>query len=123
IGALIMLAGMLWLTQLQAGTPMWVVSAQLFVMGAGLGLIMQIIVLVVQNAVAPNQIGTATSANNYFREMGGAIGVAIFGSIFTNRLTEGLTDAFRSNMQQAAGLDPGALVPSVVKHLPAELHN
>ncbi|MEV0248838.1 MDR family MFS transporter [Nocardia sp. NPDC050712] len=123
IGALIMGAGMLWLTQLNAGTSMWVVGGMLFVMGAGLGLIMQIIVLVVQNAVAPDQIGTATSANNYFREMGGAIGVAVFGSIFTNRLTEGLTEAFRDNYQQAGGVDPGALVPSVVKHLPEQLHD
>ncbi|NNH71444.1 MFS transporter [Nocardia uniformis] len=123
IGALIMGGGLLWLTQLSAHTSMWVVSGMLFVMGAGLGLIMQIIVLVVQNAVAPDQIGTATSANNYFREMGGAIGVAVFGSIFTSRLTEGLTDAFGANGQQAAGLDPGALVPSVVKNLPAELHD
>ncbi|MEU8896085.1 MDR family MFS transporter [Nocardia sp. NPDC048505] len=125
IGALVMAAGMLWLTQLNAGTSMWVVSGMLFVMGAGLGLIMQIIVLVVQNAVAPDQIGTATSANNYFREMGGAIGVAVFGSIFTNRLTEGLTEAVRENPEQAAAarLDPGGLVPSVVKDLPEQLHD
>jgi EmrB/QacA subfamily drug resistance transporter len=125
VGALIIVLGMLWLTRLDAHTAMWIVSAMLFVMGAGLGLIMQIIVLVVQNAVAPNQIGTATSANNYFREMGGAVGVAIFGSIFTNRLTEGLTDVFQHHQQQVAqsGLRPGDLVPSVVKHLPAELHD
>ncbi|WP_067535741.1 MDR family MFS transporter [Nocardia crassostreae] len=125
IGALIISAGMLWMTQLNANTPMWVVSAMLLVMGAGLGLIMQIIVLVVQNAVTPDQIGTATSANNYFREMGGAIGVAIFGSIFTNRLTEGLTAAVEDNWQEAsaAGLDPSGLVPSVVKHLPEQLHD
>ncbi|MBL1076779.1 MFS transporter [Nocardia sp. 2] len=123
IGAVVMGLGMLWLTQLSAQTSMWVVSGMLFVMGAGLGLIMQIIVLVVQNAVSPDQIGTATSANNYFREMGGAIGVAVFGSIFTNRLTEGLTGAFLANPGQAAGVDPGALVPSVVKHLPEQLHD
>lgn len=125
LGALIMLLGMLWFTRLDANTEMWVVSAMLFVMGAGLGLIMQIIVLVVQNAVAPNQIGTATSANNYFREMGGAIGVAVFGSIFTNRLTEGLTDVFQSNPQQVleSGLQPSDLVPSVVKELPQQLHD
>ncbi|MBY8858175.1 MFS transporter [Nocardia sp. CA2R105] len=125
IGALLMIAGMLWLTQLTAQTSMWVVGAQLFVIGAGLGLIMQIIVLVVQNAVEPGQIGTATSANNYFREMGGAIGVAIFGSIFTNRLTSGLTDAFTSHIPEVmrAHLNPGNLVPSVVKNLPADLHD
>ncbi|RDI43261.1 MDR family MFS transporter [Nocardia mexicana] len=125
LGALIMAGGMLWMTTLNAHTSVWVVSAMLMVIGAGLGLIMQIIVLVVQNAVAPDQIGTATSANNYFREMGGAIGVAIFGSIFTHRLTDGLTDVFTEHGPEAvqAGLQPGALVPSVVKNLPDGLHD
>ncbi|MGF6887059.1 EmrB/QacA subfamily drug resistance transporter [Nocardia sp. GAS34] len=125
IGGLLMIVGMLWLTQLTAHTAMWVVGAQLAVIGAGLGLIMQIIVLVVQNAVEPGQIGTATSANNYFREMGGAIGVAIFGSIFTSRLTSGLTDAFTSHMPEVVSshLNPSNLVPAVVKHLPADLHD
>ncbi|WP_067687575.1 MDR family MFS transporter [Nocardia jejuensis] len=125
LGALVIVGAMLWLTTLNAGTSMWIIGGMLFAMGAGLGLIMQIIVLVVQNAVTPDQIGTATSANNYFREMGGAIGVAVFGSIFTHRLTEGLTDAFRAHGADAvgAGLDPSNLVPSVVKHLPAGLHD
>jgi EmrB/QacA subfamily drug resistance transporter len=125
IGAALIAIDMLWLTSLDADTSMWLVSAMLFVMGAGLGLIMQIIVLVVQNAVAPDQIGTATSANNYFREMGGALGIAIFGSIFTGRLTENLTDAFQANWQEAAAakIDPSALIPSVVKNLPDTLHD
>ncbi|MFI5780611.1 MDR family MFS transporter [Nocardia sp. NPDC051570] len=125
LGALIIIAGMLWMTRIDAHSSMWLVSAMLFVIGAGLGLIMQIIVLVVQNAVSPGQIGTATSANNYFREMGGAIGVAIFGSIFTSRLTEGLTEVFRTHWQEAAqsGLRPDGLVPSAVKHLPGPLHD
>lgn len=125
IGAALIGLDMLWLTRLDANTSMWLVSAMLFVMGAGLGLIMQIIVLVVQNAVAPDQIGTATSANNYFREMGGALGIAIFGSIFTSRLTENLTGAFQANWQEAAAakIDPSALIPSVVKNLPDNLHD
>jgi EmrB/QacA subfamily drug resistance transporter len=125
VGALLIGLDLLWMTQLRATTSMWVVSGMLFLMGAGMGLIMQIIVLVVQNAVSPNQIGTATSANNYFREVGGAVGVAVFGSIFTHRLTGNLMDAFGSHPGAAAGsgLKPGALVPSVVKHLPAGLHD
>ncbi len=66
---------------------------QLFIFGGGLGLIMQVIVLVVQNSVPADQIGTATSTNNYFREVGASLGVAVFGAIFTNRLAESLTDA------------------------------
>jgi predicted MFS family arabinose efflux permease len=59
--------------------------------GAGLGCIMQVVVLVVQNAVPASDLGTATSTNNYFREVGAALGTAVFGTLFTTRLTENLT--------------------------------
>lgn len=72
LGAGLTIAAMLWLTTL-AETPLWVISIQLFVFGAGLGSIMQVIVLVVQNSVPADQIGTATSTNNYFREVGASL--------------------------------------------------
>ena len=117
VGAIVTALGMLWLTTLAGTTPIWVICTMLFVLGAGLGFIMQIIVLVVQNAVSPDDVGTATSTNNYFREVGAALGVAVFGSIFTNRLVENLTAAFTTNAAQAgaAGLNPASLVPSQVK--------
>lgn len=93
-GAVVVIVAMLWLTTLAASTPVWVICAQLFVFGAGLGLIMQVIVLVVQNSVSVDSIGTATSTNNYFREVGAALGVAIFGAMFTSRLTGSLREVF-----------------------------
>jgi EmrB/QacA subfamily drug resistance transporter len=96
IGTLVTAAAMAMLTTLSADTPIWLVCAFLLVFGAGLGLIMQVIVLVVQNAVAPEMVGTATSTNNYFREVGASLGVAVFGTLFTSRLTENLTDVFTS---------------------------
>lgn len=105
VGTAVTVVGMLWLTTLQGNTPLWVVCAMLFVFGFGLGLIMQVVVLVVQNAVPVDEIGTATSTNNYFREVGGALGVAIFGTIFTNKLAENLTTVFTeagANPEQAA---------------------
>src|SRR5919112_4294713 len=77
-GTLVTASAMLAMTTLAAGTPIWLICVYLFVFGAGLGLIMQVIVLVVQNAVDPALVGTATSTNNYFREVGAALGVAIF---------------------------------------------
>ena len=74
----------------------------LFIFGLGLGLIMQVVVLVVQNAVPAAQIGTATSTSNYFREVGAALGTAVFGTLFTTRLTENLTTVFAG-----AGAAPG----------------
>lgn len=120
VGAAVVGAAMLWLTTLSADTPIWVICAQIFVFGAGLGLIMQVVVLVVQNSVPVDQIGTATSTNNYFREVGAALGVAIFGAMFTNRLSERLTDVFTSSGASTsdAASATATLEPSVMDQLP-----
>jgi hypothetical protein len=89
-----------------------------FVLGAGLGLIMQNVVLAAQNAVPAGQIGTATSTNNYFREVGATLGVAVFGTLFTSRLADSLGSALAGNAGQAvqAGItSPDTLVPAAVK--------
>lgn len=104
------------MTTLTAQTPVWLICVYLFFFGAGLGLIMQVVVLVVQNAVPAGQIGTATSTNNYFREVGASLGVAIFGTLFTTRLSENLTGVFagagasaQDAQQATATLDPATL--------------
>ena len=94
IGTLLTAAAMVALTSLTADTLIWLICVFLFVFGAGLGLIMQVVVLVAQNSVPAAMIGTATSTNNYFREVGASLGVAVFGTIFTSRLTANLTDVF-----------------------------
>jgi MFS family permease len=117
-GVAVILAALTWLTTLSGDTSLWTVGAMFFVLGAGLGLIMQNVVLAAQNAVPATQIGTATSTNNYFREVGATLGVAIFGTLFTSRLAENLTSAVMSHAQQAvqAGItSPDSLVPSAVK--------
>jgi len=101
LGTLITATAMIAMTTLSADTPIWLICVFLFVFGAGLGLIMQVVVLVAQNSVNPSMIGTATSTNNYFREVGASLGVAVFGTIFTSRLTANLTDVFT-----AAGASP-----------------
>jgi EmrB/QacA subfamily drug resistance transporter len=94
IGTVLTAAAMVALTSLTADTPIWLICVFLFVFGAGLGLIMQVVVLVAQNSVPAAMIGTATSTNNYFREVGASLGVAVFGTIFTSRLTANLTEVF-----------------------------
>jgi EmrB/QacA subfamily drug resistance transporter len=125
LGAVLTLAAMLWMTTLAASTPIWVICLQLFVFGAGLGLIMQVVVLVVQNSVPADQIGTATSTNNYFREVGAAMGVAVFGSIFTTRLSEALTSAFTGAGASAeqAGQSTRTLDPQALSQLPEQLRD
>jgi len=94
VGTLLTALAMVLMTSLTAETPIWLICVFLFIFGAGLGLIMQVVVLVAQNAVNPSMVGTATSTNNYFREVGAALGVAVFGTIFTTRLSENLTAVF-----------------------------
>ncbi|MET4156785.1 MDR family MFS transporter [Agromyces sp. PvR057] len=119
-GTLVTAAAMLAMTTLSADTPIWLICVYLFVFGAGLGLIMQVVVLVVQNAVPPTQVGTATSTNNYFREVGASLGVAIFGAMFATRLSENLTKIFTDAGASAsqAGDAMSTLDPQRLSELP-----
>lgn len=124
LGTLIVGIVMAVMTTLTADTPVWLIVVYLFCFGAGLGLVMQVVVLVVQNAVPATDLGTATSTNNYFREVGAALGVAVFGTVFTNRLSDGLRAVFadaggsaQDAASQAATLDPQTLssLPDAVR--------
>ncbi len=117
-GLAIIAAAMLWLSTLQVDTPMWNVSLRIFVLGFGLGLVIQTLVVAVQNAVAPRDLGVATSSNTFFRSMGGAIGTAVFGSILTATLTSSLAERFPSGTP--AGVDPSAIsgTPEAIQALP-----
>ena len=77
---------MLLLSRLEPGTSVWVAAVDSLVLGLGLGMVMQVLVLAVQNAVDRSVIGVATSGSTLFRQIGGSIGVALFGTIFANRL-------------------------------------
>jgi len=124
-GTAVTILAMLWMTTLAASTPIWVICLQLFVFGAGLGLIMQVIVMVVQNAVPPTAVGTATSTNNYFREVGAALGVAVFGTIFTSRLSESLSSTFSAfgASPADAARSTASLDPQLLSSLPAQLRD
>jgi len=117
-GVAVIMAAMVWMTTLAGDTSLWTVGAMFFLLGAGLGLIMQNVVLAAQNAVSAAQIGTATSTNNYFREVGATLGVAVFGTLFTSRLADNLGSALAANAEEAvaAGItSPDTLVPAAVK--------
>ncbi len=86
--------GLLLLHQLERTSGTWEMSIYFFVFGTGLGLVMQVLVLVVQNAVSYADLGVATSGATFFRSIGASFGVAIFGTVFTNRLDGKLATAF-----------------------------
>ncbi|PWW24994.1 EmrB/QacA subfamily drug resistance transporter [Geodermatophilus normandii] len=117
-GIAVILAAVVWMTTLTGATSLWTIGVMFFALGCGLGLIMQNVVLAAQNAVPATQIGTATSTNNYFREVGATLGVAVFGTLFTSRLAENLTGALSGNAEQAAAAgitSPDTLVPAAVE--------
>ncbi|MFC7580086.1 MDR family MFS transporter [Schaalia naturae] len=123
-GLVIAIAAMLAMTTLSADTPIWLICSYMFVFGVGLGLVMQIIVLVAQNSVGADQVGTATATNNYFREVGSSLGTAVFGTLFTTRLTQRLTEVFSQSglsPEEAAGatstIDPQTMdsLPQLVR--------
>jgi EmrB/QacA subfamily drug resistance transporter len=86
IGTSLMTFGMFLLTHLQVDTSYLVFGAFITVLGLGMGLCMQNVILATQNAVDPRDLGSATSAVSFFRSMGGAFGTALFGAILSSRL-------------------------------------
>src|SRR4051794_25252785 len=114
-GTVIAAVGMVLLSRLDAQTSTLYSFVAMFVMGLGLGLVMQVLVLAVQNAVEYSELGVATSGATLFRSMGGSIGTAALGAIFTARLTSELTGT------PAARATAGAIDPSAVQRLPAPI--
>jgi EmrB/QacA subfamily drug resistance transporter len=93
IGSGLMAIGLYLLSTMGVETSTLVVSIYMLVFGLGLGLILQILTVAVQNVVEYEDLGAATSGVSFFRSMGSVIGVAVFGSIFANRLNENLAGA------------------------------
>ncbi|MGZ4309763.1 MAG: MDR family MFS transporter [Gaiellaceae bacterium] len=119
-GTAILVVGMYLLSRLGVATPPWVVSIYMLVVGVGIGLVMQVLVLVVQNDVRPSEIGVATSTATFFRSVGGSFGVAIFGAIFASRLAGQLAQfPHRVTARLGSGIH---LNPEQARQLPAAVH-
>ena len=105
MGTAIMTLGILLMTRLQIDTPYWQISIYAVLVGAGLGLSMQTIVIALQNAVDFRDMGVATSSNTFFRSLGSVFGTALFGTILSNRVGHYL----QSNFAELAKSDPAAM--------------
>ncbi|WP_329616567.1 MDR family MFS transporter [Streptomyces brevispora] len=122
VGTGVTAAGLLLLHRLTENSSTLEMSVYFFVFGAGLGLVMQVLVLIVQNAVTYQDLGVATSGATFFRSIGASFGVAIFGTIFTNRLIDKLGSALAGQT-----LPPGISVnglssdPRAIHQLPPAL--
>ncbi|WP_405819732.1 MDR family MFS transporter [Streptomyces sp. NBC_00838] len=123
-GTGIIAIGLLLLHQLEVSSGTWEMSAYFFVFGAGLGLVMQVLVLVAQNSVRYEDLGVATSGATFFRSIGASFGVAIFGTIFTNLLRNRLADSL-AGQRLPPGMSAEGLAadPRSVGRLPPALRS
>jgi EmrB/QacA subfamily drug resistance transporter len=96
MGTSLMVLALLLFSLVGAETPLWRTMIVMLLFGLGLGFNMQPIILAVQNAVPPRQMGVATSSVTFFRQMGGALGTAIFLSVLFSTLTGNISDDIRS---------------------------
>ncbi|MDT5195918.1 MAG: hypothetical protein QOH20_2672, partial [Mycobacterium sp.] len=110
VGTAVMAVGFLLLSQMDAATPTWQQSVFLFVLGTGIGMCMQTLILTVQNTMSFTDLGVATSGVTFFRTIGSAFGAAIFGSLFANFLSDRLGPAMLASGAPArAAQSPQAL--------------
>ncbi len=111
-GMAVAATGTFLLSRLGPGSGRLDSSAAMLVLGAGMGMVMQVLVLAVQNSVAHRHLGTATSAVNFFRSIGGTLGVALYGAVFAA--------VFRSHLPRGVGVDPSRLAdsPQAIRALP-----
>jgi predicted MFS family arabinose efflux permease len=116
-GTLTMALGLALLSRLQVDTTTFATGAYMLVLGLGLGMVIQVLVLGVQNAVDYRQLGVATSGSILFRQIGSSIGVAAFGAIFANHLASNLDQRIQAGMHVPADANPAGL-----KRLPPGLH-
>lgn len=115
VGTAVMAVAFVLLSRMTPATPVWRQSLDLFILGTGIGLCMQVLILTVQNTVDFEDLGVATSGVTFFRTIGSSFGAAIFGSLFVNFLDSRIGPALA-----ATGAPPAAAQsPAVLHSLPA----
>jgi MFS family permease len=125
MGLILMTIGIALMVTLEINTPFWHLAIFAVLIGMGLGLSMQTIVIALQNSVDFKDMGVSTGANTFFRSVGSTVGVAIFGSIYASKLgtyiPQGLKELATSNPQALQGFTPA--VSKAVQNNPTLLNN
>ena len=117
-GTALMTVAMFLLTGIGVSQPIWQTAAYMVILGFGLGMTMQVLVLAAQNAVPYELLGVATSGSTLSRQVGGSIGVSLFGAIFANQLATNLATALPPGVHP-----PAAAAPDIVRALPPAVHS
>ena len=130
-GGIVLVLGYGMLAGLEYGDTQWHLTATMIVIGLGLGMSMQVYTLVVQNAVARRELGTATAAIQFFRNIGSTLGTAVLGTVMTASMSTSLSDRIAAlpaedlaelttagSTLDASGLENAVLDPSALADLP-----
>ena len=124
-GMLIAAIGLALMSTLDVDTSLWVAGIYMFVTGFGIGMTMQVLVLATQNAVPHDDLGVATSGATFFRSLGGAMGVAMFGALLTHRLRDTIPAHLASagvTPDQMPQGSPTQATPQQIDQLPHAIH-
>jgi hypothetical protein len=111
-GTAVVALGFLWLTTVTIDKPLWYLMIGMFGIGLGLGQLMQTLTLASQNSVQPRDMGVATSASTFFRQIGGTLGTAVLLSVLFSTMPTNITSAMADKGNLTSALD-AALTPSV----------
>lgn len=121
-GMAVAAVGMYLLSRMDTSTDRIESSIAMFVLGAGIGMVMQVLVLAVQNAADFRDLGTTTSAVNFFRSMGGSLGVAVFGAVLAARTASELADRIPAAARgRLGGVNELANSPERIRMLPPDI--
>ncbi|NKZ02602.1 MFS transporter [Actinomadura latina] len=122
-GMLCVAAAMYLLSRLHTDSSEIVIGADLALLGIGMGLTLQILILAAQNAAAPADLASTTSGVSFFRNLGGAMGVAAFGAILTNRVANEIAAGFRAaGIPMPSGTSGSLGSPEEIQKLPEPVH-
>jgi EmrB/QacA subfamily drug resistance transporter len=122
LGTAVMTIGLLLLSGMDSHTTTLEASEDMFVLGLGIGSVMQVLVLAVQNAVDYADLGVATSGATMFRSIGGSVGTAVLGSIFSNRLVSELASVLPASATKQFGGSVAHANPAELSKLPPSIH-
>jgi EmrB/QacA subfamily drug resistance transporter len=121
-GTALMTIGLFLLHLMTPSSPTVFDALAMLVLGMGLGGVMQVLVIIVQNGVPHSELGVATSGATFFRSIGGSFGTAIFGAIFSNVLVGNLASHLHG-LSLPAGFSAADVTPAALSHLPAAVHS
>ncbi|MFI7130117.1 MDR family MFS transporter [Nonomuraea sp. NPDC050153] len=124
VGLLVVAVGLFLLSRLHVDSSEWLIGFDVAVLGIGLGLSMQMLILAAQNGSEPRDMASTTSGVSFFRSLGGAVGVAAFGAILTNRLKDEIAEMLKAaHIALPGGSNVKLGSPSAIQQLPTPIKN